>query len=105
VTVFDVVTNDRPTVIQADISRSRPTIPCRCGTQLTGLHGRRIREAGSRLPAYSYLFTCPVCQAGYVVRSALTLQVATPPTGSSRNEPCPCGSGRKAKKCHPDGTA
>lgn len=25
------------------------------------------------------------------------------PKGQARNRPCPCGSGRKAKKCHPQG--
>lgn len=29
---------------------------------------------------------------------ALTQQAAAPPVG--RNDPCPCGSGRKFKRCH-----
>jgi len=31
------------------------------------------------------------------------IQVKSSLKGSERNKPCPCGSGRKAKRCHPNG--
>jgi len=37
-----------------------------------------------------------------VVHSQVTAEQAGPYAGTARNEPCPCGSGRKFKRCHGD---
>lgn len=44
---------------------------------------------------------CPSCEIGVATDQEwrLSLEVAALPT-VGRNDPCPCGSGKKYKKCH-----
>lgn len=114
---FVVAPEAEPTATQVNVSRSRPSFPCSCGKQLGPNEGRQVFRANVRQvrgptsltlePAYSgrhvYAFTCPNCGEGHIVESAHVLQVAVPPVGEARNEPCPCASGKKAKRCHPGG--
>lgn len=97
--------------VRVRISQGRPTFPCSCGKQLGPNEGRQVFKAnvkrtgpgGPPSGAHVYTFTCPNCGEGHVVESAHVLQVAIPPVGEARNEPCPCASGKKAKRCHPGG--
>jgi len=101
---------------QVNVSRSRPSFPCRCGSTVGPNDGKQIfranvkrtgREFFTERPTHSgenvYFFTCPKCSTGFVVETPERLTVAVPPVGEARNSPCPCDSGKKAKKCHPAG--
>lgn len=106
-----------PQGTRVSISKSRPTFPCKCGRTLGPNDGRQVFKANvkeTRGPSslttepafygrHVYTFTCPDCGAGHVIESANRLTVAVPPVGEARNGPCPCLSGKKAKRCHPGG--
>lgn len=102
-----------PAATQVNVSRSRPSFPCKCGHTVGPNDGKQVFKANVKrggtqeTPRHSgenvYLFTCPKCATGFVVETPERLTVAAPPVGEARNSPCPCDSGRKAKKCHPAG--
>lgn len=102
-----------PQGARVSISKSHPTFPCTCGHEIGPNDARQIFKANIRKHnahdrawnsgSHVFTFTCPACKEGYVVESSATLTVAVPPVGEARNQPCPCASGRKAKKCHPGG--
>lgn len=102
-----------PEPIRVQVSQSRPSFRCTCGHEIGPNEGRQIFKANVKLGgtadrpthygAHVYAFTCPACGNGHVVESAASLTVAVPPVGEARNAPCPCASGKKAKRRGPDG--
>ena len=69
--------------------------------------GRAI-GAPSRAPAANLQYSAPTVDGeGGVQRSAAPVAAEGGFANASRNAPCPCGSGRKYKRCHgaPQGQA
>jgi len=99
------------------VRRLEPTFTCRRCT--TVIRAENMQETGLEKMAdgtfrHSYRAHCPSCSQGYdiglppgvelVVGEEATAKGALRrPTGADRNRPCLCGSGLKAKKCHPEG--
>ena len=101
----------------ASIRRTRPTLTCeRC---FAVLGPERIHMTGvSKVPGpdgveavrTTYRANCP-CGTAYDLTPppGVELDLGPAPSrtfvpkGSERNAPCPCGSGKKVKRCHPEG--
>lgn len=68
----------------------------RCGWRgVPTRHGRTVSH------------TCPTCESGIQTDAEYAKLVAAEAARvkygkAGRNDPCPCGSGRKAKRCHPE---
>lgn len=89
--------------IKIQVSRSRPSFPCHCGRVLGPNDGHRVFRQARSNGQDIYVFTCPLCRTEFVVETRERLTVAEEPRGGGRNARCPCLSGRKAKRCHPNG--
>lgn len=85
-----------------DLNPEKPEIPCsRCnGTCIRD----DIRYVGRQRGRHVYLVTCIGCRTVQRIESDRALAHRPEvPAGEARNAPCPCGSGKKSKKCHPAG--
>ena len=101
----------------AQVRRLEPTFACRrCTTVIRAenMQASGLEKLDDGTFRYSYHAKCPGCGQGYdiglppglelVVGEEATAKGALRrPTGAERNWPCLCGSGLKAKKCHPEG--
>jgi len=99
------------------VRRLEPTFACRRCTAVIraeDMQASGLAKLEDHTFRHSYHAKCPGCGQGYdialppgvelmVGEEAAAKGTLRRPSGSERNEPCPCGSGLKWKKCHPEG--
>ncbi len=74
---------------------ARRDIPALCGALLTNLQAEGRLSGGRSLGA----FACALTNAYLAASSGKIQPIVRPGSKIGRNDPCPCGSGKKYKKC------
>lgn len=99
------------------VRRLEPTFACRrCTTVIRAenMQASGLEKLDDGTFRHSYHAKCPHCGQGYDIALPPGAELVVGeeardkgrlrrPSGSERNQSCPCGSGLKWKKCHPEG--
>lgn len=111
---------DVPVSRQGQVRRTRPTLTCERCFAVIGperIHPIKLEKVpdphdpgGVEVMRTTYRASCP-CGTAYDIAPPPGVELDLEPQagrtfvpkGSERNAPCPCGSGRKVKKCHREG--